>query len=145
MKSKKEVLEVIELLKAVSQFIGDSRTKLCAPYGLSHIQAIIILDIYHHLNATKITDICKRLHKSTSTISPLINRLIEKGFLEKRQNQIDNRIFEVYLTEYGQQILNKINEDVLAFAEPIFAEFTDESFQNLKESLNTMSRICGLL
>lgn len=145
MKSKKEVLAVIELLKVVSQFIGDSRARLCAPYGLSHIQAIIMLDIYHHIDATKITDICKRLHKSTSTISPLVNRLIEKGLLEKKQNQKDNRIYEVYLTEEGQQILDKINEDVLAFAEPIFAEFTDESFDNLKNSLNTMSRICGLL
>lgn len=145
MKSKKEILAVIELLKVVSQFIGDTRTTLCAPYGLSHIQAVIILDIYHHEHATKITDICKRLHKSTSTISPLVNRLIEKGLIEKKQNQKDNRIYEVYITKSGRQILDQINEDVLSFAEPIFAEFTDESFKNLKDSLYTMSRICGLL
>lgn len=144
MKNKAEVLEVIELLKIVSQFIGETRTKLCTPYGLSQIQAILILDIYHHKNETKITDICKRLHKSTSTISPLINRLIEKGFLQKKQNLKDNRIYEVSCTAFGQRVLNHINEDLLAFAEPIFAEFSDEAFYGLKESLETMSRICGL-
>lgn len=144
MKSRKDVIDVIELLKAVSQFIGECRTNLCAPYGLSQIQSVIILDIYHHQDATKITDICKRLHKSTSTVSPLVNRLIEKELLYKKQNTNDFRIYEVFLTDKGQGMLDQIYDDVIAFANPIFAEFTDEGFQELKRSLENISKVCGL-
>ena len=70
--------EIIEMIKALSNYFNNVRDALCAPYGLSSIQAVIVLDIYHHPDETKVTDICKRLHKSTNTISPLINRLVEK-------------------------------------------------------------------
>lgn len=140
----KNILEVIELLKGTSQFINDSRANLCAPYGLSHIQAIIILDIYHNSFATKITDICKRLNKTTNTISPLINRLISKGLIYKTQNKQDNRVFEVFLTEEGQKMMEKINKDVIKFAEPLFASLKDDEYENLKTSLEVLSKVCGL-
>ncbi|MDE6408394.1 MAG: hypothetical protein K2K50_07320, partial [Anaeroplasmataceae bacterium] len=70
MKQKEDILETIELLKTTSQFIGDVRASLTAPYHLTHTQAVILLDVYHHPNETKITDICKRLNKTTNTISP---------------------------------------------------------------------------
>ncbi len=142
--ANKNILEVIELLKRTSQFISNSRANLCAPYGLSHIQAIIILDIYHNPLATKITDICKRLNKTTNTISPLINRLISKGLLYKTQNKQDNRVFEVFLTEEGQKMMESINKDVIKFAEPLFACLKDDEYDNLKNSLEILSKVCGL-
>ena len=73
--NKENRKEFIEMLKTVSLYINNVREALCAPYGLSSIQAVIVLDIYHNPNECRVTDICKRLNKSTNTISPLINRL----------------------------------------------------------------------
>ena len=70
--------------------------------------------------------------------------MIEKELLYKKQNTNDFRIYEVFLTDRGQKMLDQIYDDVIAFANPIFAEFTDESFQELKRSLENMSKVCGL-
>lgn len=144
MKKKEDILETIELLKTTSQFLGDARANLTAPYHLSPIQAIILLDIFHHPNQTKITDICKRLNKTTNTISPLVKRLVEKGYLEKFQNPRDNRVFEVSFTDEGNAMMRNINEDVLTFATPIFKKMSDEQFACLYQALKILNKACGL-
>lgn len=144
MKNKEDILETIELLKITSQFIGDARANLTAPYHLTHTQAVILLDVYHHPKETKITDICKRLNKTTNTISPLVKRLVEKGYLVKRQNVHDNRVFEVSFSEEGMDMMKQINEDVLAFSTPLFNELSDEEFSNLYKSLKILNKVCGL-
>lgn len=144
MRKKETILETIELLKSTSQFINDSRAALCSPYGLTHPQAIILLDIYHHPKQTKITDICKRLNKTTNTISPLIKRMMEKGYLKKEQNKEDNRVFEVSFTPMGKEMMSKINQDVYLFASPIFNRLTDEEFESLTKSLFVLNGVCGL-
>ena len=63
--------EIINMIRELSNYFNTIRDELCEPYGISSIQAIILLDIYHNQNEVKITDICKRLHKSTNSISPL--------------------------------------------------------------------------
>lgn len=145
MKERTSILETIELLKSISQFIGEARANLCAPYGLTPIQSIILLDIYHHPDHTKITDICKRLNKTTNTISPLVNRLVEKGYLLKHQNKVDNRVFEVFFSSLGKDIMEKINKDVFAFAAPIFNEVSDKDYESLYNSLKALNKACGIL
>ena len=144
MKKNEDILETIETLKSISQFISDVRAGLCSPYKISPIQAVILLDIYHHPTETKITDICKRLNKTTNTISPLVKRLVERGFLIKRQNKEDNRVFEVFFSEKGEEIMDQINQNVVSFALPIFNELSDEEFQNLSVLLKRLNKVCGL-
>ncbi|MDE7263791.1 MAG: winged helix DNA-binding protein [Anaeroplasmataceae bacterium] len=144
MKKNEDILETIETLKSISQFISDVRASLCSPYKISPIQAVILLDIYHHPTETKITDICKRLNKTTNTISPLVKRLVERRFLIKRQNKEDNRVFEVFFSEKGEEIMDQINQNVVSFALPIFNELSDEEFQSLSVLLKRLNKVCGL-
>lgn len=145
MKKKEDILGIIEQLKSLSQFITTSRTTLSTPYHLTPTQTLILLDIAHHPNQTKITDICKRLNKTTHNISPLVNRLIQKGYMVKQQNQVDNRIYEVYLSTYGKEIISLIDKNVLDLATPIFESLSEEEFQELSISLQKLSKVCGLL
>ena len=145
MKKKEEILEAIEFLKALSHFINKARTDICIPYKISPTQATILIDIYHHQNQTKITDICKRLRKTTNTISPLVNKLVQKGYLVKQQNSQDNRIFEVFFSEEGLSMMHSINQDVLNFSTPLFEELSDEEFQILYDTLIRLNKVCGTL
>ncbi|MBQ2471327.1 MAG: winged helix DNA-binding protein, partial [Acholeplasmatales bacterium] len=112
--------EIINMIKELSDYFNTIRDELCEPYGISSIQAIILLDIYHHPEERKVTDICKRLHKSTNSISPLINRLVEKGYLTKSQSKEDKRITYVSLTKKTEEITNSILIDVSDYTWPFF-------------------------
>ena len=134
-KNSKNRIEVIDMLKELTSRFSNIRDNLCEPYGLSSLQAVIIMDIYHNPNETRVTDICKRLKKSTNTISPLINRLIEKDFLIKVQDKNDNRVFNVKLTDKTSNIANEIAIDVSDYTYPMFDLLTDEEFDNIYVSL----------
>ena len=127
--------EVIDMLKELTSRFSNIRDNLCEPYGLSSLQAVIIMDIYHNPNESRVTDICKRLKKSTNTISPLINRLIDKQFLTKVQNKSDNRVFDVKLTDKTLEIAEEINVDVSDYTYPMFDSLTDVEFDNIYQSL----------
>ena len=136
----KERIEVINNIKILSDYFANVRDTLCAPYGLFSIQVVIVLDVFNNPNETKITDICKRLHKSTNTISPLINRLVSKGFLKKEQSKEDARVAYVSLTEKSKAITNSINVDIRDFVWPIFDQLSDEEFESIKKALNILAR-----
>ena len=136
----KERIEVINNIKILSDYFANVRDTLCAPYGLSSIQVVIVLDVFNNPNETKITDICKRLHKSTNTISPLINRLVSKGFLAKEQSKEDARVAYVSLTEKSKEITSSINVDIRDFVWPIFDQLSDEEFESIKKALNILAR-----
>lgn len=134
-------LEVIDMIKKLSNYFNNVRDALCAPYGLSSIQAVIVLDIYHNPTENKVTDICKRLNKSTNTISPLINRLVEKGFLAKTQGEEDARITYISLTEKTKKITDNISVDICDFTWPMFESVTEEQFEGIYDSLQLLLRV----
>ena len=130
--------EIIEMINTLSDKFYKLKNNIFSPYGLSAIQASIILDIYHNPNETKITDICKRLNKSTNSISPLVNRLVEKDFLEKKHDEKDKRIFTVCLTEKSKKITNDIQIDVTDYTLPLKEELSDEQLDTIKKSLEIL-------
>jgi len=133
--------EIIDMVKELSTYFNDVRDALCAPYGLSSIQAVIVLDIYHNPDESKVTDICKRLHKSTNTISPLINRLVTKGFLRKKQSKKDARVTYIELTESTKAITDKIYLDIQDFSWPMFDKIADSDLDTIIDSLNKLINV----
>lgn len=132
--------KVVDMIKALSTYYYHIREELCAPYGLSEIQSIIILDVFHNPN-TKVTDICKRLNKSTNTVSPLINRLVDKGYLEKTPGKTDGRVTYISLTEKSKRITSDINVDINDYTWPMFESITDEQFKQIYDCLELLLEV----
>lgn len=133
--------EIISMIKDLSNYFSNIRDELCEPYGLSSIQAVIILDIYHHPDARRVTDICKRLHKSTNTISPLINRLVAKGYLKKKVSKEDGRSTNVYLTEKTKEMTDNILVDVSDYTWPFFESINDTQFEQVYNALKLLLEV----
>lgn len=133
--------EIISMIKNLSNYFSNIRDELCEPYGLSSIQAVIILDIYHHPDARRVTDICKRLHKSTNTISPLINRLVAKGYLKKKVSKEDGRSTNVYLTEKTKEMTDNILVDVSDYTWPFFESINDTQFEQVYNALKLLLEV----
>ncbi len=132
--------EVIEMIKQLSYFFDKSKDRLCAPYGLSSIQSKIIIDVFHN-EGSRITDICKRLNKETNTISPLINRLINHGYLNKVVNKKDKRVFYVYLTDKSRNIMQNLTNDVEKTTWPLFDKVSEENLDKIYDSLKILMEV----
>jgi DNA-binding MarR family transcriptional regulator len=135
--------QIITMIKSLSDYFTTIRDELCEPYGLSSIQAVIILDIYHHPGETRVTDICKRLHKSTNTISPLINRLVQKGYLKKKVSSEDARVTNIYLTDKTKEMATNILVDVSDYTWPFFESLSQEQFDQIYDALKLLLEVTG--
>ncbi len=138
--SKKRA-KLIDLLSDVSNHFSYIRDDICTPYGLTSVQSQLIVDIYNHPDKCKVTDLCKRMHKSTNVISPLVNRLIDKGYLTKEKSKSDARVVNVRITDKSKRIVEDIIQDISDYSMPCFEGITEEQVDIVTGYLKTILEV----
>ena len=76
-----------------------------------------------------VTEIKSRMLDKNSDVSRLLNRLIEKGLIEKAQCPNDKRAADVLITEQGLNLLKKIDQKVDQIDLDLFKLTGDEADQ----------------
>jgi DNA-binding MarR family transcriptional regulator len=68
-----------------------------------------LLEQEHHGNTCGITptEFSQNQHVSRNTISALLRGLEDQGYIERRLDPEDRRLFRIYLTEKGREIVKK--------------------------------------
>ncbi len=118
--------------------------------GLLTIQQFHVLMFIKATGLNTISELCKWLHLSKSSMSIMISNLEKMEYLYKQQadDTDDGRKVYLYLTDIGKQALAKAEETVLENIAGCFTSFSDEAqtkiCTNLKE-LNTMLKAGGFV
>jgi len=118
--------KLIRILGTISNQFSYIRDDICVPYGITPVQAQLVLELYHANKSLRVTDICKRMHKSTNVISPMINRLIAKGYLIKEKDLVDTRVTNIKITPKSVKIIDDIVQDISDYSVPCFDGITEE-------------------
>ena len=132
-RSEKEK-KIIHLITSLSSSIMKIRYDMSLPYDLSTLQAEILYDLYSNPKS-KVTDICQRLGKSTNSISPLLQKLESKDFIEREQSKTDARISFLSLKEKGKNVIGELENDIKDYTEPMFKKITDELLDSTIKNL----------
>ncbi len=65
----------------------------------------------------KVTEISKKIERSKSTTTTLVNKLANSGYVEKINSDLDKRSVDVFLTKKGEEvkdIISDISQEVLS-------------------------------
>jgi len=85
-------------------------TSLYTPFlkeiGLTYTQYILFLVLWEKDGLT-VGEICKRLMLDSGTLSPILKKLRQQGYIEKIQSTEDERSFIITLTENGRALQEK--------------------------------------
>lgn len=88
-------------------------TSLYTPYlkklGLTYTQYILFLVLWEKDGLT-VGEICKRLMLDSGTLSPVLKKLRQEGYIEKTQSKTDERSFIISLTEKGRTLQEQAKE-----------------------------------
>ena len=76
---------------------------LLDPLGLTYPQYLVLGALWEE-NERSIGAIAERLALEPSTITPLVKRLEQAGFVARRRNASDERQVHVHLTKKGQDV-----------------------------------------
>ncbi|RZI48573.1 MarR family winged helix-turn-helix transcriptional regulator [Lactococcus kimchii] len=96
------------------QFLRDSA------YADVTVKELQILTLIHTLGTCRVTDIAKNQKLALSTITITVNRLQDKGYIERKRSTADRRVTHIDLTAKGDQLCASHREFFRTITEHLF-------------------------
>ena len=96
-------------LYAASRNIVSLYTPYLKPLGLTYTQYIVMLVLWEKDEIT-VGEICEKLMLDNGTLSPLLKKMQEEGYIEKRRSKEDDRVVLVSLSKEGRALQDKAKD-----------------------------------
>lgn len=99
----------------------------------------ILTALYENNGKITMKQIAQIIGKDKSTVTPLVNKLVDLGYIKKEKKELDKRVTYIILTERGKEIeakFNAISREVSMTAYRGFSAEEKEIFLNLLKKLN---------
>ena len=96
-------------LYAASRSVISLYTPWLKPLGLTYTQYLVFLVLWEKDGIT-VGEICSRLMLDNGTLSPLLKKMQQAGYIDKTRSQEDDRIVLITLTEEGRALQEKAKE-----------------------------------
>lgn len=99
--------------------------KRLRPYGLTNIQ-YVVLELLWQQEGLTAGDIGKVLVIDKATLSGVIDRMIDSGWLNKKQDESDRRLFRLYPADKANQLKEQLIDERKNANEELLSGFTME-------------------
>ena len=107
---------------------------------LSHVQVLAMLE---EVGSMSVSEISKRFGIAKPNITPLVDRLVNAGLVDRVRSETDRRVVNIVILEEGRarlnQIQNALNEHVSSWQNVL----TEEEFARLDRALIDIVEILG--
>jgi DNA-binding MarR family transcriptional regulator len=95
--------QVCFALSVASRSVVAIYRPLLEPMGLTHPQYLVMLALWEH-EPLSVREMGRLLQLEPATLSPLLKRLEESGFVRRERDPADERALAVCLTERGRDL-----------------------------------------
>lgn len=115
-------------LQKLNTTLNEKLNRNMRQYGLNMTEFIILA----HLNIKEVEQIQKLgnvAYITSGTITYTVNKLIKKGYVIKKQDFKDKRVFLVSLTKQGEKVYKKVFGKYIMYLNNILEGFTEETKQ----------------
>lgn len=103
-------------------------------YELS-LSEFSVLDMLFHKGPQAVQKVAEQILVTSGTITYIINKLQEKGLVERRKCEKDKRVFYVSLTEKGSTLIQEIMQEHKLFIDSVFQNIDDETKEQTVKNL----------
>ena len=79
------------------------------PLGLTYTQYIVLLVLWEK-DGIPVGEICSRLMLDSGTLSPLLKKMQQAGWIERKRSGADDRVVLITLTEEGRALQEKAKD-----------------------------------
>ena len=101
--------------------------------------------LYHIDQKEELTvnDLAKKMHRSKSTISVLLHRLVERKLVKRKQNKVDRRVVYFSLTAPGKKTIEALEKTRQEGIQRIYSVFTPEQRADYKTLVQKVIKSAG--
>jgi len=128
---------LFELIDFISRSTKENKESVLSEDEFSRltINQFYYLDLIGRLNNPTFTELADSLGITKPSVSAIAAKLIEKGYLYKKQSEDDQRIFHLHLTEKGQSIIEAEHKIYRSFALHIKTTLDGEELESFNRIL----------
>ena len=126
-------------LYACARKVISAYSPLLKPLGLTYTQYIVMLELWER-EKEKVGELCHRLYLDCGTITPMLKKMEESGWLTRCRCKVDERVVYVALTEKGRALREEVKDIPMKVGENICLPQEDafELYRLLHKLLDTM-------
>ncbi|HEO8421010.1 MAG: MarR family transcriptional regulator [Niallia sp.] len=98
-----------------------------------------------HINKVEVctsTELATVFGVKKSAITPITNRLVEKGWMERTRDEKDRRVIYLTLTSEGKVTFSEMEKKIQSVIESVISKFDYTEIQNF---LDTYAKLDGLI
>ncbi len=99
----------------------------------------ILTALYENNGKLTMSQIAKKIGKDKSTVTPLINKLFQLGYIDKLKSEDDKRITYITITDKGRQLESTFNSITSQVHDTAYKNFTPEEKQIFLELLKKLN------
>lgn len=105
-------------------------------YKLTYPQYICLLTLWEH-EEISVKDLGNYIDLDSGTLTPLLRRLVNQGWITKERSQQDERVVLIKITEYG----NRQKDNILSEIDHCFdvLNLSDEKYDECLDLVNEVS------
>jgi DNA-binding MarR family transcriptional regulator len=130
-------LEEPLLLSAAYLILRKQAERAVAPWNLTLTQAFTLAMLDDLKYPVTISKLARLLIQESPSTSTLVERMYERGLVDRTGDPKDRRKALVKLTDAGKALLKEVRSPMQAAADELFAALSKEQRKALKEALNS--------
>jgi DNA-binding MarR family transcriptional regulator len=142
--SDKEYLQInqalFSLTHAYESRMAEEGERNATGLTLSDCSVLMVLHQFAPINSRQLSRI---MDINPGTISLYVQRLVEKGLIQKEQDTKDRRTWWLTLTELGQMVTSKVVASAIAYTRDFLSVLSPEEQHALHRSLLKASHSLG--
>ena len=96
-------------LYASARRVIGAYTPLLKPLGLTYTQYLVMMELWEK-GKEKVGDLCHRLYLDCGTVTPMLKKMEESGWLTRCRCKVDERVVYVALTEKGWALREQVKD-----------------------------------
>lgn len=96
-------------LYAAARKVVNLYTPLLKPLGITYTQYLVFLVLWEQ-EGIAVGELGKKLHLDNGTLTPMLKKLEQDGFVVRARSSTDERVVSVYLTPVGQELRVKARD-----------------------------------
>ena len=96
-------------LYAAARKVVNAYTPCLKPLGMTYTQYIVCLVLWESEKIT-VGDLCRKLHLDCGTMTPLLKKMEEAGWITRIRSREDERVVTVKMTEQGWALREQVKD-----------------------------------
>jgi DNA-binding MarR family transcriptional regulator len=111
------------------------------PSELTHLQYHILEELFQQSEGFSMTQLAKSIHISKQQLTPLISKLVEKGYVIKEPDTNDRRFVRLLLTEKGKTTVSQRWEEFYGVLCDQLSRLNEDDQIDLDFAISKITRI----